>query len=430
MHYMWKYKLYQHNSLKTTHGQSIEILYPGEYNRNAGPDFLRALIKIDGIEWAGDIEIHQEASHWYTHRHHVDKHYNSVILHVVEISDCDDVRAQDGHKLPQLELKVPKELRANHKTLCANIYTPRCHPILATLPSIKRCDWLTALLFERIKNRADVVLSRVKKYNGDWEQAYFTTLVRNFGFGINGEAFEQWADHIPLSTVGRHRDNILQIEALFFGQAGFLNIEKIKKEYWDEAIKDGYFAQLKNEYDYLAHKFSLQSMDTHLWQFMRTRPLNFPYIRLSQLVHLYYDNKCGFSNIIEPTTVDEFQNLFKTKVTTYWETHYSFGAKSEKNDKTLSKQNINLLIINTVVPTLYAYGMSRQEEKFCQRAKDLLTNLPPESNHIIRHWASVGISVQDASDSQALIQLRKEYCDKYQCLHCRFGYEYLKKKPQ
>ena len=263
--------------------------------------------------------------------------------------------------------------------------------------------------------------------NDSWEDAYFMTLARNFGFGINGDTFEQWAAHIPLSAVAHHRDDLFQIEAIFMGQAGLLDIGAVPERYQQNALNEGYFTKLRNEYLYLAHKFSLQPMDYKLWKFLRLRPQNFPHIRLSQLANLYYERRTGLSQLIECKDVLTLQDLLSTKVTPYWETHYTFGSASDPNEKNLSPFSINLLIINTCVPMLFAYGRHTVNESLCDRAFDVLEHLKAENNYIIRLWKECGLDVKNAGDSQALIQLKKEYCDKKDCLRCRIGYEYLKR---
>ena len=264
--------------------------------------------------------------------------------------------------------------------------------------------------------------------NGSWEEAYFTTLARNYGFGINGDAFEEWAHHIPLNAVGKHRDDLFQLEAIFLGQAGLLELEAVPERYQQTALNEGYFAKLRNEYQYLAHKFSLQPMDYKRWRFLRLRPQNFPHIRIVQLANLYYERRAGLSQLIESPDMVTLAGQLRTQVTPYWETHYTFGTESMRNAKHLSPFSINLLVINTCIPVLFAYGRHTLREELCDRAFDFLEQLKAENNNIIRMWQSCGLEVRSACDSQALIQLKKEYCDKKDCLRCRIGYEYLRAK--
>ena len=427
LYYIWKYKLFPLRPLQTTDGQPLEVIDPGILNHDAGPDFQNAKVKIGNTTWAGSVEIHQKSSDWFTHGHHEDARYNNVVLHVAEKADR-PVITQDGQTPPQMELEVPAYLETNYKALCHTTDYPRCHRVIPRIDTFTVHGWLNALLCERLEQRAETVARRVKTANGDWEQAFFATLARNFGFGINGDAFEEWTRHIPLQAVGHHRDDLFQIEALFLGQAGLLDIDTIPQKYREEAANDGYYPRLKQEYDYLAHKFSLQPMDAEAWKFLRLRPQNFPHVRISQLARLYYDQRAGFSRLLEAKTIEELHAMLSTHATTYWESHYTFGCPSYKNAKTLSKASLNLIVVNTVVPVLYAYGITHAQDAFRQRALQLLEPIRAENNHITRLWDECGIRAESAADSQALLQLKKEYCDRRYCLHCRFGYEFLKRK--
>ena len=285
---------------------------------------------------------------------------------------------------------------------------------------------MSALQTERLEQKTEAIAQRVKDCDGSWEAAYFVTLARNYGFGINGDAFETWAKLIPLQSVAHHRDNLMQIEAFFLGQAGLLDTAAIPERYQQQALNDSYFTELKSEYQYLAHKFGLQAMDANQWRFLRLRPQNFPHIRIAQLAHLYYEQRAGLSQLLECESVKQVRELLATQVTHYWETHYVFGEESAKSEKKLSAASLNLQIINTVAPILFAYGKHKNAEKYCERTFDFLETLKAEENHIVRMWKEVGLMVETAGDSQALIQLKKEYCDRKDCLRCRIGYEYLK----
>ena len=382
--------------LQTTDGRRVEVIDPGLHNHNAGPDFFNAKVKINGIEWAGNVEIHDRSSHWYQHGHDKDEHYNNVVLHVVGEADR-DVQTLEGHFVPQMVLQVPPSVLQNYEELLKTDQYPPCYKIIPTLTPLTIHSWMAALQTERY-----------------------------YGFGINGDAFEEWARHIPLSAVGKHRDDLFQIEAIFMGQAGLLELNTIPERYQQQALNEGFFAKLRNEYQYLAHKFQLQSMNAQLWRFLRLRPQNFPHIRIAQLANLYYMRKAGLSELIECPDVISLSEKMRTQVTPYWETHYTFGSESTSNAKHLSPFSINLLIINTCIPLLFAYGRQTCREELCDRAFDFLEQLKAENNHIIRMWQECGLTVKSAGDSQALIQLKKEYCDKKDCLRCRIGYEYLR----
>ena len=428
LHYVWKHKMWPAGEMMTTDGRVVEVIDTGLYNRrDQGPDFFNAKVRIGGTLWVGNVELHLRSSDWYLHHHDRDAAYNNVVLHVVSEADA-DVLTEDGHYLPQLLLQVPQQVRENYEALLSTDHYPPCYQVIPSLPQLMKHAWLAALQTERLEQKTQAIAQRAERLNGSWEDAYFVTLGRNYGFGINGEAFEQWAQGVPLGAVGKHRDDLFQVEAIFMGQAGLLQIEAVPERYQADALNEGYFVKLRNEYQYLAHKFSMEPMNFSIWRFLRLRPQNFPHIRIAQLANLYYERRAGLSVLLECKTVEQLRELLQTHVTPYWETHYTFGAESARNSKKLSVSSLNLLIINTAIPMLFAVGRHRQKEELCDRAFDLLEQLKAEQNHIIRMWAECGLEARSAGDSQALIQLKKEYCDRKDCLRCRFGYEYLKKK--
>ena len=428
LHYVWKHKLWPLRPLQTTDCRSIEVVDPGLHNRrNAGPDFFNAKLKINGTLWVGNVEIHDRASDWYQHGHDHDAAYDNVVLHVVGVADR-DVQNSRGEYLPQLELEVPAAVKANYEQLLHTDHYPPCYQLIPSLSRLTVHAWMAALQTERLEQKTEAISQRAQRCNGSWEDAYFVTLARNYGFGINGEAFEQWAYNVPLQAVGKHRDDLFQVEAIFMGQAGLLDLSTIPHRYQEDALNEGYFTRLRSEYQYLAHKFSLTPMDSTIWRFLRLRPQNFPHIRISQLANLYYERRSGLSEVLECESVEAVKHLLSTHVTPYWETHYVFGSESTKNAKHLSQASLNLLTINTAIPILFAVGRHRQKEALCDRAFDFLEQLKAEQNHIVRMWADCGLEAKTAGDSQALIQLKREYCDRKECLRCRFGYEYLRRK--
>lgn len=427
LHYCWKHKMFPLQGLKTIDNQSVEVIDTGLHNRHAGPDFFNAKLKINGTLWVGNVELHIKSSDWYLHGHHKDHAYDNVILHVATTIDANVITAA-GQELPQLPLTIPSEVKEHYEELLSIDAYPPCYQVIPKLSQLIVHSWTSALQTERLEQKTTAITERVKRCNGDWQRAYFITLARNFGFGVNGDAFERWAFLIPLLAAGRHRDDPFQIEALFLGQAGLLDLQMIPERYQSTALIEGYFSRLQHEYTFLKNKFSLQPMDGILWKFLRLRPQNFPHIRLVQLANLYCQKKAGLQQLIDCETIDGIRECLETNVTPYWESHYTFGSTTCKTEKYLSQKTQDLLIINTVVPVLFAYGRAHGKEKLCDRAFDILERIKPENNYIVRMWQQCGLIVTCAGDSQALIQLKKEYCDKKDCLRCRFGYEYLKKK--
>lgn len=398
LHYVWKHKILPLKPLITEDGQTVEVIDPGLYNHNQGPDFFNAKIRLAGTVWAGNVEVHLRSSDWYRHSHESDPAYNSVILHVVGEIDG-EVRTQEGKALPQVRLDIPESIVQSYEELCRTEDYPRCHRIISSISSIKVHQWMDALLVERLKERSELVAARAERTGGDWERATFVTLSRSFGFGLNGDAFERWAMRIPLSAAGKHRDDLFQIEALFLGMAGLIKDVKAVRSEQEVAL-------LQQEFAFLKHKFSLgDAMERVDWRFLRTRPSNFPSMRILQIAELYHSGRAQMSSLLEAKSIEELQTCLTIKGMT---------AASRR-----------LLIINTVVPLLFAYGRHTSNEDICQRAIQLLETLPAENNYILRQWQDCGLKVTTAADSQALIQLKRQYCDRTDCLRCRFGYEFL-----
>ena len=386
LHYVWKQRLLPVEPLQTTEGLAVEVIDPGLHNHDAGPDFFNAKVRIDGTLWVGNVELHLRSSDWFRHHHDTDAAYNSVVLHVVTEAD-DDVTTADGKQLPQLVLSIPEEVKANYAQLCRTEDYPRCWRIIPAVSKLTIHSWMSALLFERLSERAGKCIERLDAVQGDWERATFITLARNFGFGLNGDAFETWASALPLSAIAHHRDNLFQVEAFFIGMAGLL--DKVEERY-------------AQEFNYLQKKFGLQPMDSTIWRYLRTRPQNFPHVRILQLAQMYHEQRTSLSQLLACKNAKDISTLYNIR-----------GAK------------LDLLIINTAVPVIFAYGRHHAKEKYETQAFDLLDAVKAEDNNIVRMWQECGLEVKSAGDSQALIQLKKEYCDKKNCLRCRFGYEFL-----
>lgn len=416
LHYVWKYRLFPLHPLLTTDGQEIEVIDPGLPNLHAGPDFFNAKIRIGDTLWVGYVEIHERASDWFRHHHNQNPLYDSVVLHVVSQIDATPCR-MTGDPIPQLELHCPPHLLHSYRQLVSTLDYPACWQIIPKIPSCILHGWLNTLQAERFEQKADQVSARVKFCKGNWSDALFLTLARNFGFGINNDVFEQWARTIPLHAVARHRNDLFQIEAFFFGLSGLLHGE----------VSDAYSISLAKEYEYLAHKFGLSTAITPCyWKFLRLRPSNFPHLRIAQLAVVYQHIEDFFSLLMKLPSVHELHALLQGGTSAYWRTHYSFGKESSERSKSLSRSSINLLILNTVVPFCYAYAKHRGDERIYVYATSLLESMKAEDNHIVRMWKEFGLIPAHAGDSQALIQLKQCYCDTKRCLFCRIGYEFLK----
>ena len=421
LHYLWKHKIFPLQELRTTDGQRVEVIDPGLPNTDAGPDFFNAKLKLDGVLWVGNVELHDRSSLWMKHGHSSDEAYDNIILHVVGEADCPVCR-RDGQPVPQLVLTCPDDVARRYDELRRSEIHPLCYSILSSLPRLTVHSWLSALQVERFERKARDIRARLEAYGNHWEDVFFVTLARNYGFGLNGDAFEAWARLIPFRAVDKHRDNLFQVEAFFLGMAGLLDEEC-------DADEDDYRLRLRKEFHYLRQKFSLPApLNPSRWKLLRQRPGGFPYVRLAQLADLYHRGQALFSRVMEARTADELRELLAVGTSPYWEEHFTFGRTSVRRSKRMGRGALDLVIINTIVPFLYAYGQHRQEESLCERATMLLETLKAEDNYITRMWSGAGLPVSTAADSQALVQLQKEYCDRKDCLRCRFGYEFLKRK--
>lgn len=419
LHYTWKHKIFPLCELRTTDGRLLEVLNPGIHNTDAGPDFSGAKIKLDGVEWVGNVELHLKTSDWFHHHHDTDAAYENIILHVACEVD-QPLFYPTGQEIPQLQLPIPSYVRDNYEELSHNDCRPPCRHVIGNLSTFLVHNWMTSLTLERFEERTRQIMQRRDALNKNWEDTLFVTLARNFGFGINGEAFEKWAHSIPMMALGKHRDNLFQVEAIFFGQAGLLDVH----------YEDDYYLRLQKEYHYLRQKFTLTPMNSSAWKFLRLRPQNFPYIRIAQLAMLYYEQRLNLSRLLNTETLPEISALLLTHVSDYWLTHYTFASQpTTPIEKSLSPSTIELIIINSVAPIFFAYGKYKSDTSLCDRAFSLWEQLKPENNAIIRDWALAGIPCENAADTQAIIQLHCNYCQRRDCLRCQFGYEYIRRTP-
>ena len=425
LHYVWKHRLWPATGWLTTRGETIEVLDPGLWNKSdQGPDFFNAKLRLNGQLWVGNVEMHVRASDWVQHGHQTDPIYNNVVLHVVAQSDRDELTTSDGRRLPQAVLPVPEGLRRGYDRLLSTMHYPPCYEVIPRLPSLTQHAWMAAMATERLEEKTHAVAERAAAHGGDWEWAAFVTLARCFGFGINGEAMEQWAQTLRLDAVAHHRDDLTQVEAVFLGHAGLLDMPPAAGT--PPAATDDYHRLLLREWRFLSSKFGLQAMDPAAWRFLRLRPQNFPHIRLSQMAVLYHERRLSLSAVVGQPTAADVMELLSTGPSAYWQDHYSFGRSSRHSAKRLGRASLESLVINGAVPLLFAVGHHRQRDDLTDRAFDWLEQLPAEDNSVVRLWQQCGLTVNSAQDSQALIQLRRRYCDRRDCLRCRFGFEYLK----
>ncbi len=415
LQFIWQFQYFNKQSLTTDDGSALNVLHPGQLNTNQGPDFSQGKIKINDTVWAGNIELHLKSSDWHLHNHSTDKNYNNVILHVVWQNDA-TIPDVNGQNIPTLELQpyVSKILLQKYEQLMQNQGFVPCENYLPVLSGIAWFSWKERLAIERLMRKAKEVLVLLKESNDHWEEVFWWMLAKNFGIPVNAEAFQNIARSVSINILAKHKNQLHQLEALLLGQAGLLNGD----------FTDDYPIMLQKEYRFLSKKYSLQPINKEP-AFLRMRPANFPTVRLAQLAMLINQSTHLFSRIKDAKTVAEVQVLLTVTANDYWHYHYTFNESTPYSPKSLGKQMANNIIINTVIPVLFAYGVNRNEQKWKDIPVKWLLQLPPEQNTITRKWKEKEVLNQNAMDSQALIELKKNYCDKRICLDCAVGNKIL-----
>ena len=416
LHYLWKFGKFDTSNLKTSKNQSLLIQHPGQYLQLAGPDFFNAQLVIDNQKWAGNVEIHLRSSDWYLHKHEQDVAYDSIILHVVLEHDSEILR-KDNAEIPVLELKyyTAKETLQQYQSLMFPKSWIYCEKQLAAVDDFILQNWLERLFFERLERKSTPIETALKETNQDWEAVLFWMLARNFGLNTNGESFYNAARSIPFSVIRKESFEAENLEALLLGGAGLLDGEK----------EDQYFHALKSRFAYLSKKYKIENHCIVPVQFFKHRPDNFPTIRLAQLAGLYVLHKNLFSRIILVDSLKEIYQLLNVSVSTYWKTHYQFDRESPKKSKALSKSFIDLIVINTIVPIGFAYAKSQGKE-IAENGIVLLQEVAAENNAVVNKFGSFGIHAVNAFQSQSLLQLKSDYCNKGKCLDCAIGVALLK----
>lgn len=416
LHYLWKFKKFDTLNLKSVQNEQITIIKTGDYLELSGPDFFNAHIEIGNQKWAGNVEIHLKSSDWYLHNHEKDPAYKNVILHVVWENDTAIFR-ENNTEIPVLVLRdyVSKEIMENYNALVSPKTWISCERQLKEINGFVFKNWQERLFFERLERKSKFIYQLLEETNQDWEAVLFCLLAKNFGLNTNGNSFLQISKAIPFSIIRKESYEVENLEALFFGVAGLLETEK----------EDVYHKDLKFRYFYLLHKYQIEKIYVDPVQFFKLRPDNFPTIRLSQLGALYHKHQNLFSKIIDLKSVDAVYNLLTASASSYWQNHYQFDKESPKKTKTLSKSFLDLLIVNTIIPLQFAYS-TIMGESISEDLIDFMNEVTSEKNAIIDKFNSFGIRSHSAFESQALLELKNEYCERKACLKCAIGLELLK----
>lgn len=418
LHFIWQFRMYGVQPIYTTAGESIKVIQQGVANQNAGPDFSNAKLKIGSTIWAGNIEIHINASDWLAHHHELDRSYDNVILHVVYEDDVPIYRS-DGTLLPVFVLKglFPSYLLDKYEQLLTATTNFPCEKQIGEVDEFLINGFLARVLVERLAQKSTEVYEKLNLLKGDWDETFYHFLARNFGFKVNAVPMEMLARSLPQQLFAKHKDNPLQIEALVFGQAGFLN----------QSFDEEYPNLLKREYLFLQKKYQLAPIDISLWKFMRMRPQNFPTLRLAQFAALIISSNHLFSKILTFKDYRNSQVLFENlPVNPFWQTHYHFNKQTAQVGLQLGKTSIANILVNTLSTFLFAYGKLLDHHNYVTRSFYLLENLPSENNAIVQQYLLAGVYSKSAFSSQALLQLKKSYCNEKKCLNYGIGIKILK----
>ena len=414
LHYLWQMQYFDKSNLLTTAGESVQIFNQGNANTNAGPDFSNARVRIGPIDWIGSVEVHVNSSMWFEHHHEVDSAYDNVILHLVWKHDKDVIRT-DGTILPTLEVRdrVEESLLRRYRQLAGSAFSIPCKRSLPEVNEVVRLSMLDKALLQRLQRKASDVMHLYQQNENDWEETWYQLLARDFGFKINADPFFRLAKLLPNKILRRHADKPEQIEALLFGQSGFL----------DRTKGDSYYLMLRREHKMLAHKYGIveNKMSRSQWKFLRLRPANFPSLRIAQFAALIYSSNCSFSKITSARILADLKSVLTVMPSAYWRDHYQFGKKSTAACHEIGESSVESIIINSVAPLLVAYGRHHDRQDFIDRAMQILQQVPPEGNRITRTWQDIGLVAGSAFDSQALIELYNNFCQQNNCLNCNIG---------
>ncbi|MBS2212929.1 DUF2851 family protein [Carboxylicivirga mesophila] len=415
LHYIWQYKLYKPD-LRTTDNKPIEVIHPGIKNTDGGPDFFNAKIKIDGTLWAGNVEIHQNEKEWYLHQHHQDPSYDNVILHVVEVKNETTYNSK-MRLIPACCLPVSETLKDRLKKLYTSSNWIACAQNISNINEFTLSQWMERMLIERLEEKSHLVNNLLKVTNNNWDQVFFILLARSFGFGINGLSFELMAKQTPLTILLKHTDNLYQMEALLFGQAGLLH---------EPEEQDEYTLSLKKEYEFLRNKYLLKPISQSLWKFLRLRPANFPTIRIAQLAYLMCNIKGSFEQLLNLSQQPLLLNKMNIGTSDYWKSHYVLGKQSSKSSvKLLGSSSKQRLIVNTIIPYLFIYAAKHKDEQQKEKIIDYLYQQPAEKNKTLEQWNNLGVPSKNEAQAQALLYLKSNYCNQKKCLNCHIGHEVL-----
>lgn len=414
--YLWASRSFYFDSLRTEQGERLEILHPGIRNSDSGPDFFNARIRLNGILWAGNVEVHTKSSEWIRHGHQHDPTYDNVILHVVEEHDQDILIGQRA--VPVLQLKYRYDsgrMESYARMMRSDSGVLPCEQGLSQIKGPAIDEWMEKLALQRLERKSKAIHLQFEKSAFHIEEAFYRILIRHFGFRVNNEPFDSLASRLPLQTLRRESSSLLRLESLLFGQAGLI----------PKSPTCPYSHELWQQYRILSRKYHLQAMEAHTWKFSRMRPSNFPTLRLAQFAKMVHDFPDFTNQILEAARPDILLAIFRRSPSDYWQNHFHFGSATEAHSGVMGVNSAFGLIINAVIPYLFYLSKRRGDRRYRLKALEWLQVCPSEQNQVVRFWESRNLISTDASTSQALLELRQNYCALKKCLHCSIGQELL-----
>lgn len=422
LHYIWKNRLLPKKGLQTTEGKSIRIISCGGEGEKENI-FYNARIAIDDKEWCGDVIIHHRSSDWEKEERHSSDTNTNIILHVTAENNCEKLR-RHGEAITQLCLRVPDDLEQEFECAQQHSGCMSCSNMLERMKDVEINGYLSRLLIERIEEKAENIQKTFSECKGRWDETLFKTIVRSYGFGIQSDQFEKLAKILDMNALGKHRNNLLQVEAIMFGQAGLLEEESIPHYYRAEALRSEYYREVLQEYRFLKNKFNLKSLDYKEWGNGNAAP----HVRIARIAALFCQKQVSISSILSCNTIEEYRSMIDCTLVGYWQNHTCLGSTATVGNGSMRANQMDIIIINAIIPLLYIYGKHRNDCNACCKAEELLHNLRSEENSIIRKWKERGLEIKCAADSQAVLQLERRYCRMQNCAACRFAYYYIKER--
>lgn len=415
LHYIWHNKLFERLlPLDDIASLPIQVIDPGIINEDAGADFLEAKVKIGDILWVGNVEIHQKASQWYQHKHNEDKTYDNVILHIVIEDDISHDIKDDKYPLTvqmvvsDTNMQIAKQYYAKRNSLlCSD-----------NIHSIGKDDirmWLDKIMRKRIESKLEHIRSLLEDNANDWDEVLYQLLMQYFGFNTNNVAMTMIAKSLPYKILMKHRNNIIHLEALLIGQANILSSKNNIDEYQELLIREYYFFK---------QMYNLEPIDVGLIKFLRIRPQGFSYKRLAQIAAIIHNTDTLRADIIETFDIKVLRKILSQSTSKYWQNHYSLNDKKDKkrfSDGSLSPTSLDTILINVIVPYKYAYSFFMNRLEDATKSIRMLEEISFEDNKITRLFPKYVRLTNNATNSQALLHLYKNYCLTKKCIFCSWG---------